>query len=137
MDRSVVADVINRFYAARTDNDVEGVIALFSSAAHVELAGAAEDPTLNRADRSAEGIRAFVEVLVETWTWHGIDMQALLIDGGKAATCYRLDVTHVPSGQRFSTVCADHIEVQDGLIVSFVEFVDTGLVERLSSQSIG
>ncbi|MEO1043095.1 MAG: nuclear transport factor 2 family protein [Pseudomonadota bacterium] len=135
MDKSATADFVNRFYAARIANDVAAVTDLFSDTAHVELAGAADDPTLNKAEQTASGIRAFVDVLVSTWVWHGIDMQSLVIDGESAATRYRLEVTHVPSGTRVSTDIADHFQLRDGLIVSFVEFVDTGLVERLSAEA--
>ncbi|MEO1658686.1 MAG: nuclear transport factor 2 family protein [Pseudomonadota bacterium] len=137
MDRTAVSELVNRFYASRMANDVEEVAALFSDTAHIELAGDADDPSLNRAEQSPSGINAFLNVLVGTWTWHGIDMQSLLIDEDKVATRYRLDVTHVPSGQRLSTHVSDHIEITDGVISSFVEFVDTGLVERLSAGTAG
>ena len=51
----------------------------------------------------------------------------LLIDRATVAVRWKATVNVVTSGQTYETELADFIEMKDGKIVSFVEFLDTAL----------
>ena len=52
----------------------------------------------------------------------------LLVDGNKVATRWTANIHHVPSGQTFPMEIGNFIEIENGKIVSVVEFMDTAFV---------
>ncbi|MEM9839279.1 MAG: nuclear transport factor 2 family protein [Pseudomonadota bacterium] len=135
MTEHTLTEAAKAMYTSRLANDVAATRAHFTQDAVLGLAGAAEDPSLSFAPDQGDGVTAILEVLIGTWQWHTMTVHDQVISGDKAAFRYTLDTTHIPTGERIQTEISDHIAWNGEKITSFIEFVDTGMVERLTNQS--
>lgn len=59
----------------------------------------------------------------------------MLIDGNKAAVRWRATIHHTGTEQPFTTELADFIEVANGEVVSFTEYLDTALATKVMAKS--
>ena len=134
MDKEAIGRAIEDLYAARLSNNPSSCAAGFSEDASFRLAGSSDTGNFALAVQGQAELKPALCALVDTWTWTAQEINSVLIDGSEAAVRYRLTTTHVPTGKSVETECMDHLVFDENLkVCSMVEFVDTAMVEHLSS----
>lgn len=127
MDRSEIESFIEKFYAARVDGDMDALGEAFSAGAKFTVAGSPEFSILATTAVGQKGVMALLQTMTDTFALEDFEIVDMLIDGNKAAVRWRATAHLVTSGQSYETELADFIEIKDGKVVSFTEFLDTAL----------
>lgn len=135
MERGSIETLIREFYRSRLANDADACLAHFADGATLRVAGSPEASPIAGGSRELDALRRQIAALVFTWAWQEMTTESLTIDGGRAAVHYRLQAVFQPTGDEVSTEVLDLIEMQDGRITSYVEFVDTALAAALSART--
>jgi ketosteroid isomerase-like protein len=133
MTRAEMEQLIRKLYAARVAGDVEAIMAWAAPDVHFALAG---DPTASPvAGRltGADKLRPQLVQLIQAFTFHRYDITTLLVEGSRAAVRAKAKITSVRSGATVDMELTDFIEVEDGRVVSFVQFCDTAMVAKIST----
>ena len=126
-DRGKIETFIRKFYAARVEGDMETLGKAFAENAKFQVAGSPEFSMLATFTEGHDGVMGLLQTMVDSLALEDFTIVDLLIDGDKAAVRWRATVHLVTSGQTLSTELADFIEIADGKVVSFTEFLDTAL----------
>ncbi len=74
-----------------------------------------------------ETIMSLMRTITDTFSLSDVKILDLLVDGNKAAVRWRATVNVMTTGQTVTTELAAFIQIADGKVVSFVEFLDTAL----------
>jgi ketosteroid isomerase-like protein len=127
MDRSETEAFVRKFYAARVDGDMETLADSFAGNARFQVAGSPETSMLATFIEGHEGVMALIQTIVDSFALEDFTILDLVIDGGKVAVRWRASVTRPDTGESFTTELADFLEIEDGKVVSFTEFLDTAL----------
>lgn len=127
MDESETEAFIKTLYAARVDGDMDGLGAAFADDARFQIAGSPEASMLATFVEGRDGVMGLIQTMVDSFALEDFAILDLLVDGNKAAVRWRATIHQVTSGETYETELADFIEIKDGKIVSFVEFLDTAL----------
>jgi len=127
MDRNETESFIERFYAARVEGDMAALAEAFAGDARFQIAGSPEFSILATTAEGHEGVMALLQTMTDTFVLEDFTILDLLIDRATVAVRWKATVNVVTSGQTYETELADFIEMKDGKIVSFVEFLDTAL----------
>lgn len=128
MTRNEYERLIHTFYENRLANDSEACLAHFSPTASFHLIGTpAAAPS---APLHPDAVRRQVTDMVHTWEWKKFDLQSIVIDGDRAAIHYRLTAGFKPTRDVLTTDVVDLMTFANGKVTSFIEFVDTAMVER-------
>jgi ketosteroid isomerase-like protein len=127
MDRSEIEAFIKKFYAARVEGDLEALGRAFAADAKFQVAGSPEVSMLATAVEGHDDVMSLVRTMVDSFSLEDFRILDLLIDGGKVAVRWRASIHQVGSGETHETELADFIEVRDGKVASFIEFLDTAL----------
>ena len=129
MTRDDYERLITTFYENRLANDAEACLAHFSPTAAFRLVGTPLPPA-DAPPPSPDAVRRQVTDMVHTWEWKKFDLQSIVIDGDRAAIHYRLTTAFKPTRDVMTTDVVDLMTFAGGKVTSFVEFVDTAMVER-------
>lgn len=127
MDRSETESFIKNFYAARVDGDMEALGAFFAPGATFTVAGSPEFSILATTAEGHEAVMTLFQTMTDSFALEDFAILDLLVDGGKAAIRWRASVNVITAGQTYDTELADFLEIEDGKVVSFTEFLDTAL----------
>jgi len=127
MDRSETEAFIRQLYAARIDGDLAALGKAFAENAKFQVAGSTDFSMLATVAEGHDGVMGLLQTMVDSLALEDFTILDLLIDGDKAAVRWRATVHLVTSGQTLSTELADFIEIADGKVVAFIEFLDTAL----------
>ena len=127
MDRSEAEAFIKTFYAARVEGDMEALAAAFAEDARFQIAGSPEVSMLATFIEGHEGVMSLMQTVVDSLAIEDFAIVDLLIDGPKIAVRWRANVQLVTTGETYETELADFIELNDGKIVTYTEFLDTAL----------
>jgi len=125
MDRSEIEAFVKRLYAARVDGDVQALGQAFADNATFHIAGSPENSILATFAEGHGEVMGLIQTMVDTFGLEDFTILELLIDGDKAAVRWRATVNQFGAGRSFETELADFIEIENGKVVSFVEFLDT------------
>lgn len=131
MDRAAIERLIEEAYATRTRGDLAAIRRLFVDRPRFEVAGSPEACVAACCVEGREGFEATLEAMVATWQWLGHTVQAMLVDGDRAAVHWRARLRHVGSGEVVETEAVDLFTFADGKIATFTEFCDTALANRI------
>jgi ketosteroid isomerase-like protein len=129
MTRNEYERLIHTFYESRLANDADACLAHFSPTASFRLIGTPLPPG-GAPPPSPDAVRRQVHDMVHTWEWKAFDLQSIAIDGDRAAVYYRLTTAFKPTRDILTTDVVDLMTFANGKVTSFIEFVDTALVER-------
>ena len=127
MDRSETEAFIKRLYAARVDGDMETLAQAFAENARFQIAGSPEASMLATFIEGHEGVMGLIQTIVDSFALDDFTILDMLIDGNKVAVRWRATVHLAASGQTYETELADFLEIKDGKVVTFIEFLDTAL----------
>lgn len=133
-DREDIERLIREAYAARVRGDVEGVMRAFDPRAEFELLGNQSTSPIPMRAVGANDIRERIAALVRNFPFESHAFTNMVIEGSKAATRSRVRIKSNITGQTADTEFADFIEVKNGRIVSFVQFIDTALAAKLATK---
>ena len=127
MDRGETESFIKRFYAARIAGDMAALSDAFAEDARLQVAGSPEFSILATTAEGRDSVMALLQTMTDTFALEDFAIRDLLIEGGRAAVRWKAAVNVITAGQTYETELADFIELKDGKIVSFTEFLDTAL----------
>jgi len=126
-DRSEIEAFVKKLYAARVNGDMDALSGAFAEHAKFQIAGSPEVSMLATLAEGHDGVMSLMQTIADSLAFEDFAMLDLVIDGNKAAVRWRATVHQVASGQTFTTELADFIVIEDGKVVSFIEFLDTAL----------
>ena len=117
-------------YAARQRGDLDAISRIFAPHARFHMAGSKASPVAARAE-GVEQYRPLLAGMIRSFEVLDHKIEAMLIDGSKAAVQWRAKMRSTVTGQTVETDLFDLIEMEDGCIKSFYEFCDTALAARM------
>jgi ketosteroid isomerase-like protein len=126
-DRSEIEALVKRLYAARVEGDMDALGQAFAENARFQVAGSPEASMLATHAEGHDGVIALLQTMTDTFALEDFAILDLLIDGGRAAVRWRATVLVAASGDTHATEVADFLTVENGRVVSLVEFLDTAL----------
>jgi ketosteroid isomerase-like protein len=127
-DRASVEKIIRDAYAARAAKDIDAILRMFKPDAVFHMAGSpATFPGATRVE-GQDQLRASIGSLIQAFDFLDWTMLTSVIEGDKAAVHWRLKVKHNPTGEIFVTELFDLWTIDDGRVVSLVQFCDTAFV---------
>jgi ketosteroid isomerase-like protein len=130
-DRNEVERLLRAAYAARQRGDVEAIMGMFAENAHFGLAGSRQASPVAMRGTGLEALRAQLTGLVQAFEWLDQDILSMIVEGSRAAVHWRGRIRSAVTGDEVETEVVDIASVENGKIVSFVEFCDTALAARL------
>lgn len=133
MTRDEVERLIRDLFEARRSNDADLLDRFFTDDATYGISGCAEHSPLCGSMQGREAYMGALRSLTETFSWDGVDIHDIVVEGDRAAVFYTLTITHTPTGETIDTVVADRVTFQDGRIASFIEHIDTARATALVS----
>ncbi len=134
MDRASTEQLIRNIFDARKAGEVDDVMRYLTPDVSLRFPGSPASETLARESSSRDSVRAHLVDLVREWRWTGYEIVSTLIDGDSVAVHIRQSVVHTPTGKANTVEVVDLIELRDGKVCAFVEFVDTALVASLAQR---
>jgi ketosteroid isomerase-like protein len=127
-DRASVEKIIRDAYAARAAKDIDAILRMFKPDAVFHMVGSpATFPGATRVE-GQDQLRASIGSLIQAFDFLDWTMLTSVIEGDKAAVHWRLKVKHNPTGEIFVTELFDLWTIDDGRVVSLVQFCDTAFV---------
>jgi len=127
MNRDEIKAFILGIYDARVEGDMDALAGIFADDATFQIAGSPEHSLLATVAESHEGVMALLQTIVDTFELENFTILDLLVEGNKVAVRWRATVHQVTSGETNTSELADFIEIRNGKVVSFIEFLDTAL----------
>lgn len=124
-DRSTLENAVQEIFAARNSGDIKAVMALLHPACIFRIAGSDRAGSLAQKAQAPETLQAALEVLIANWDLSGLNTVSLHIDG-ETVFAHRIgQVRFIPSDAVLNTELLDKITYRNGLIIEYVQFVDT------------
>ena len=122
--RSEIHCLLQELYAARVRSDLDGLCRIFSTEATFRIAGISRhvSPIAVTAVGINE-IRQWLTLLLKTFQVHDQVILTLIIENGRAAVHWRAKIYSRITGTRVPTELVDLVEVRDGHVVSYTEFL--------------
>ena len=133
MGREEIDKLVREAYRLRVAEDVAGVCDLFAPTAEFRFVAAPKAEAHSFAATGQPALRPLMEQLVKTFHLKDFSLKAVLIDGNRVAAHWNARVRSTVNGQEVVTDVLDLMEVRDGKIVSFIEFGDTAMVDRMTA----
>ena len=127
MNRDETEGFIRKLYAARVGADMEALSQAFADDAKFQNAGSPEHSMLAALAEGHESVMALIQTVVDSFELENFTILDLVIEGNKVAVRWRATVHRIGAGETFETEVADFIEIRDGKVASFIEFLDTAL----------
>lgn len=125
--------LVRSAYAARDNDDAEGLVAAFHPDGLFTLVGDKNALELTGSMQGHPSLRGAFSKLIEDFRFEGRELLAELVDGDRVAIHSRVDVRYGPTGQTRRTEVLDLFRIQDGKIVELIEFADTAQVKAMIS----
>lgn len=129
--REEMLALVRRAYAARDNDDAEGLVAAFHPKGQFALMGDKAALELTGSVEGHASLRGAFSKFIEDFGFEGREILAELVDGDRIAIHSRVDVRYRPTGKVFSTEILDLFRLQDGKIVELIEFADTAQVKMM------
>ncbi len=133
MTRPEIERFIRETYEARLSNDLDRCASLFAPNSWFRIVGTLEINPVARASHSLAEVRQQLASLIQLWKWESFDFKDLIIDGDRVAVHYSLTAVFNPTRETIDTEVVDLITVSGRKILTFVQFLDTAAIDRVSS----
>jgi len=127
MDRSEIEAFVKKLYAARVAGDMDALEQAFDEKVKFQIAGSPEVSMIATAIEGRDAVLAMTQTMADSFAIEDFEILDLLIDGNKAAIRWRATIHQVAAGRSFTTEVANFLEIAEGRVVSFIEFLDTAL----------
>jgi ketosteroid isomerase-like protein len=122
--RSEVHSLLQELYAARVRSDLDGLCRIFSTEATFRIAGISRhvSPIAVTAVGIHE-IRQWLALLLKTFQINDQVIVAMIVENDRAAVHWRAKIYSKISGITMPTELVDLVEVRDGDVLSYTEFL--------------
>ncbi|MEZ2132103.1 MULTISPECIES: nuclear transport factor 2 family protein [unclassified Sinorhizobium] len=127
-DREQLENTIREFYRARDKGDIDAMMALFDPACRFRIAGSDKLGSITQQVDGQAALREAVTTLVDTWDLSNVRITSLHVDGDTVFVHRTGEIRFIPSGEVTPTELLDKLTFRNGLVVDYLEFVDTLLV---------
>jgi ketosteroid isomerase-like protein len=121
-DRLEIEKLLSELYAARVEGRLDPLCALFANQASFKIAGASDGKPIAIAARGSAEIRSWLGMMLKTFKLNRYQQLGVVIEGGRAAVHWRVDIHSKITGVIIPTELVDLIEVSDGKISGYREF---------------
>ncbi|MEM1145056.1 MAG: nuclear transport factor 2 family protein [Pseudomonadota bacterium] len=134
MNKEDIEDATRAFLAKRLENNPGTTLEFFSENAVVHFPGSEDASAIASTVRTRAALEALIEHLFSTWRWDAVHIESLFLGKNSSVVRYRLEATHLPSGQALSTESMDEFHFDEtGQISTLIEFVDTAKAAELEA----
>lgn len=130
-DRNAIEQVIRAAYEARTRGDVDDVVRHFADNAVFSVSGSPAASPVPLVATGREAIREVLRRLVDGFDFREVILVTMLVDGPQAAFHWHVRVAARATGEEAVTDILDLVRMEEGRIVSFRQFADTALINRM------
>lgn len=130
-DRQVIEKVVRAAYEARTSSDLDGVMRHFADSAVFSVAGSPATSPIPTVASGRAAIREVLRRLLDGFDFKGVYLVTMLVDGPQAAFHWHVRVKAIATGHEVETDILDLVRFEGDKIVSFRQFADTALVNRM------
>lgn len=130
-DRGDVEALIRRLCAARVAGDMDVLSQGYADNASFRIAGSPEWGALTAPVIGHAKIMARFEAMIANFRLSDFTILDLFVSGNVAAVRWRATVRDTKTKGESTTEVAHFLEVENGKIVSLVEFLDTALAMKL------
>jgi ketosteroid isomerase-like protein len=127
-DRSELESAIHAFYRLRNENDIDGIMAWLDPHCSFRIVGNDRLGSLTQRVNDRETLRLAIEAILENWDLSEMGIVDLHVDRDTIFAHRAGRIRFIPTNTVINTELLDKITFRDGLIIDFVEFVDTLLV---------
>jgi ketosteroid isomerase-like protein len=124
-DRAEVENVLRAVYAARVRGDVDEIMRQLDPDVHFEIAGDPGASPVPGIVRGVSALRPHIAELIRLFRFDRYDLLSTLVDGAKASARVRVRITSTQTGVSADSEIADFIELKNGRISSYLQYVDT------------
>jgi len=114
--------LLRKLYGARMAGNLEELCGLFATDAVFEISGASHTKPITIRTTGSKEIRTWLALLLKTFRVTDQVLVTVIIDGSKAAVRWRASIHSKVTGAKVLTDLVDLIEVEDGRVVSYIEF---------------
>jgi ketosteroid isomerase-like protein len=124
--------ILERVYALRRKEDLEGSLQCFTPDASFRLAGSEALGPMTSAVKGHAALRPLLVRLFADWDWSQHNVRAILVDGDRAAVHCAGSLVYRPARKTVATETLDLMTLRDGRIAEFTEFCDTFMVASMA-----
>ncbi|MDB6042663.1 MAG: hypothetical protein JWM63_1214 [Gammaproteobacteria bacterium] len=121
-DRLEIEQLLRELHAARTEGHLDRLCALFAADATFRIAGASDGKPIAITAGGLAEIRAWLAVMLKAFKLTRYQLRSMVIDGGRAAVHWQVDIHSKITGVVVPTELVDLVEVSGGRITSYREF---------------
>jgi ketosteroid isomerase-like protein len=123
-DRSEIHRLLQELYAARVRSDLDGLCRAFSEEATFKIAGISHHAApIALTAVGIYDIRQWLTLLLKTFQVKDLVMLSIIVENDKASVHWRAKIYSRITGLTVLTELVDLVEVRDGRIVSYTEFL--------------
>jgi ketosteroid isomerase-like protein len=122
MNRLEVEKLLGEVYAARTEGQLDRLIALFTADAAFRIAGASEGKPIAISAAGSAEIRTWLAVMLKTFKLSRFQVLSMVIEGSRATVHWRVDIHSKITGVVVPTELVDVVEISGGKVSSYKEF---------------
>ncbi|WP_157944524.1 nuclear transport factor 2 family protein [Mangrovicella endophytica] len=122
----------NEFYERRNRNDVRGMIDCFAPDGCFRMMGTDRLGAVTQMHQGTDALLAVGAALTENWDLSGLRNVATFVEGDTTLTHRSGSVRYVPTGGEYHTELIDKMTFRDGLIVEYLQFVDTLFIAEIT-----
>jgi ketosteroid isomerase-like protein len=129
-ERNEIERIVRESYAARKKNDVPETLKHFHRDIRFRLMGSESLGPMTKGVSGLDALRSMFEGLFPAWDWSSFEIRNIHVDGDRAFVHLSGQIRYVPTGAVIDTEILDRLTIKDGLIVDFVEYLDTHLLAQ-------
>ena len=123
--REEIEGLVSRLHAARDTQSVDQTLACIDQSCTFRVVGTDRLGPLTAAADTPEKLRGTAEALIGVWDLSGLRNVSVHIEGDTALAHRAGTVTYKPTGETMQTEMMEKITFKDGLIVEYLQFIDT------------
>jgi ketosteroid isomerase-like protein len=120
-DRQTMERLVRELHAARVGGEYNQLCGLFTDDAHFRIAGSSGGAPIEISVNGIAEIRPWLAIMLKTFRLADYQMLSSIIDGGKAAVLWRVNIHSKITGATVATELVDIIGVRQGRIASYIE----------------
>jgi ketosteroid isomerase-like protein len=131
-ERNDTERLVREIYARRRSGNIDEIMSAFAPNAQFRLAGGAALLPATALVETHAGLRSTMAQFVADWDWSDYAIEAVIVDGNRAAVYSRGPMRYGAGRQEIETETVDLLTLEGGKIVSFVQFCDTHMLSRVT-----
>ncbi len=131
MTSAEIEALVRGLCAARVAGDMDTLRRGYADHASFRIAGSPAWGALTAPLTGHANIMARFEAMIASFAVSDFEILDLFVDGNKAAVRWRATMRQADTKEESTTEIAQFLEVENGQVISLVEFLDTALAMKL------